>query len=212
MDASDPLSLNLYTYCNNNPVMYVDPSGHWLLPALAIVGGILLATLTSCDNNDSETLNSEFYDPKSPMYDGGFWTYEEALQAGYTRAYYKAFDENRNSKHEYGVFIYSQTVPISLTKDAERFYPSDAYRKESYRTDIGHSIVVDPEHHVPKGAKINAFIHTHNQHKDENIFSDNDNLEYNMYVIDNQGYLYLLTPDNRYKYDVGFEAFGKVIP
>ena len=28
MDASDPLSLNLYTYCANNPVMYVDPSGY----------------------------------------------------------------------------------------------------------------------------------------------------------------------------------------
>ena len=28
MDASDPLSLNLYAYCCNNPVMYVDPSGH----------------------------------------------------------------------------------------------------------------------------------------------------------------------------------------
>jgi len=25
---SDPLSLNLYTYCGNNPVIYVDPSGH----------------------------------------------------------------------------------------------------------------------------------------------------------------------------------------
>ena len=28
MDASDPLSLNLYTYCCNNPVQYKDPSGH----------------------------------------------------------------------------------------------------------------------------------------------------------------------------------------
>ena len=28
MDASDPLSLNLYTYCCNNPILYVDPSGH----------------------------------------------------------------------------------------------------------------------------------------------------------------------------------------
>ena len=26
--ASDPLSLNLYTYCANNPVLFVDPSGH----------------------------------------------------------------------------------------------------------------------------------------------------------------------------------------
>jgi RHS repeat-associated protein len=26
--ASDPLSLNLYTYCHNEPVMYSDPTGH----------------------------------------------------------------------------------------------------------------------------------------------------------------------------------------
>ncbi|MFZ5352577.1 MAG: RHS repeat-associated core domain-containing protein [Bacillota bacterium] len=25
---NDPLSLNLYTYCSNEPIMYVDPSGH----------------------------------------------------------------------------------------------------------------------------------------------------------------------------------------
>jgi hypothetical protein len=28
-DPNDPLSLNLYTYCSNNPVMYIDPTGHW---------------------------------------------------------------------------------------------------------------------------------------------------------------------------------------
>jgi RHS repeat-associated protein len=27
-DINDPLSLNLYTYCFNNPVNYIDPSGH----------------------------------------------------------------------------------------------------------------------------------------------------------------------------------------
>jgi len=27
--ASDPLSLNLYTYCHNEPIMYTDPTGHW---------------------------------------------------------------------------------------------------------------------------------------------------------------------------------------
>ena len=26
--ANDPLSMNLYTYCSNNPIMYTDPSGH----------------------------------------------------------------------------------------------------------------------------------------------------------------------------------------
>ncbi len=30
-DASDPLSLNLYTYCHNEPIMYYDPSGNtWI--------------------------------------------------------------------------------------------------------------------------------------------------------------------------------------
>ncbi|MEN6312661.1 MAG: S8 family serine peptidase [Clostridiaceae bacterium] len=27
--ASDPLNLNLYTYCHNEPIMYWDPTGHW---------------------------------------------------------------------------------------------------------------------------------------------------------------------------------------
>jgi len=27
-DPSDPLSLNLYTYCHNEPIMYTDPTGH----------------------------------------------------------------------------------------------------------------------------------------------------------------------------------------
>ncbi|MGI6668769.1 MAG: RHS repeat-associated core domain-containing protein [Acetivibrionales bacterium] len=27
-DIRDPLSLNLYTYCKNNPILYFDPSGH----------------------------------------------------------------------------------------------------------------------------------------------------------------------------------------
>ena len=33
-EDKDPLSLNLYTYGNNNPVMYGDPSGHWVIDAL----------------------------------------------------------------------------------------------------------------------------------------------------------------------------------
>ena len=28
-DTGDPLSLNRYTYCSNNPIRYWDPTGHW---------------------------------------------------------------------------------------------------------------------------------------------------------------------------------------
>ncbi|MDE5649244.1 MAG: RHS repeat-associated core domain-containing protein, partial [Oscillospiraceae bacterium] len=34
---SDPLSLNLYTYCRNNPISYIDPSGHDVLAAAEFV-------------------------------------------------------------------------------------------------------------------------------------------------------------------------------
>ncbi len=32
--TSDPLSLNLYTYCHNNPLIYTDPSGHFSLKSI----------------------------------------------------------------------------------------------------------------------------------------------------------------------------------
>ena len=42
MDAADPLSLNLYTYCFSNPVMYVDPSGNWPDWGKLISGAMLI--------------------------------------------------------------------------------------------------------------------------------------------------------------------------
>ena len=46
--VNDPLSLNLYTYCHSNPLMYSDPSGHSIIIAGVSVslGTILAAGLT----------------------------------------------------------------------------------------------------------------------------------------------------------------------
>ena len=42
----DPLSLNHYTYCHNNPVLYGDPNGLWIHVLVgAVVGAILGAAL-----------------------------------------------------------------------------------------------------------------------------------------------------------------------
>ena len=37
-EYADPLSLNLYTYCANNPILYCDPSGHALEIVFDIIG------------------------------------------------------------------------------------------------------------------------------------------------------------------------------
>ena len=45
----DPLSLNLYTYCENNPILYLDESGNWpklsqILTAVAVVATVVAVT------------------------------------------------------------------------------------------------------------------------------------------------------------------------
>ena len=36
-DKNDPLSLNLYIYCYNNPLIYDDPTGHWVDTVLDVL-------------------------------------------------------------------------------------------------------------------------------------------------------------------------------
>ena len=58
MDTSDPLSLNLYTYCCNNPVMYVDPSG-------CIVSGWDIANCTKDEIEELKRLTNDWYKAES---------------------------------------------------------------------------------------------------------------------------------------------------
>ena len=52
LDPDTPNGLNLYAYCNNDPVNYADPSGHdpewwqWTLAGVAIAGAITVSILT----------------------------------------------------------------------------------------------------------------------------------------------------------------------
>lgn len=62
----DPLSLNLYTYCSNEPIMYSDPTGHtsesvssgtFVTPLQTIVGTIIGTILTGIVNNRAESVD-----------------------------------------------------------------------------------------------------------------------------------------------------------
>jgi RHS repeat-associated protein len=64
-NPSDPLSLNLYTYANNNPIMYMDSSGRFAI--LATIGIVAIGTLVGgaldlgsqliANGGDFETVN-----------------------------------------------------------------------------------------------------------------------------------------------------------
>ena len=40
--VNDPLSINLYTHCQNNPLRYTDPDGHIPLLAITAIGGAVI--------------------------------------------------------------------------------------------------------------------------------------------------------------------------
>ncbi len=47
-EYNDPLSLNLYTYCQNDPITYNDPNGHFLNVVIgAFIGGVVNTAITA---------------------------------------------------------------------------------------------------------------------------------------------------------------------
>ena len=62
LDPETPNGLNLYVYCNNDPVNYVDPSGHSVILTLALIGlgvgvGLGLGYAAYTDYQDDDDIN-----------------------------------------------------------------------------------------------------------------------------------------------------------
>jgi len=66
-NINDPLSLNLYTYCNNSPLIYDDPTGHW--PHI-LVGAIIGAVAGVAMNAVSDYLDDGKFNSKWQTYVG----------------------------------------------------------------------------------------------------------------------------------------------
>ena len=212
MDASDPLSLNLYTYCCNNPVMYVDPNGHFGVGAILLLGATLLlsASLTSCNANPNnedvsktDTAMDEFFDPESPMFIGGYDTYEEAFDAALYDVYSTAFGKNSNEK-EHMVYVYSTTIEIGGYGSVERFDYVRPYSDSLFPSDLNN---VRDHTEYARGYQILASIHTHPWHNENIIYTDMDYRNYDSYVVDIDRWLYCLSPGQNY---AEYTNYGKI--
>ena len=56
-EITDPLSLNKYTYCHNNPVYYTDPTGHFPLLVVTAVAGLVAGAIAGAI---SSSMQGEF--------------------------------------------------------------------------------------------------------------------------------------------------------
>jgi len=61
-DRNDPLSLNLYTYCSNEPMMYTDPSGHFSIAGTIVsrvVSSVVKQIVSSTTSKKSSKASSK---------------------------------------------------------------------------------------------------------------------------------------------------------
>lgn len=104
---SDPLSLNLYTYCRNNPIRYVDPSGH---SYATLPDGTTMTINSAADAEKFYFLrDKQLVNSSENALSSGKYTVSDVVSA------YKREDARNNS---YNVPTYDQFVMMSKKRTA----------------------------------------------------------------------------------------------
>jgi RHS repeat-associated protein len=102
-EEANPLSLNLYTYCHNDPVNYVDPSGHF---ALGIIGGIvagigaIVSSGSSSSSSGSGSSSSSSVVPNSIISNGTIVDTKNGPVIDYSSGGGDSYSSSSNSSSE----------------------------------------------------------------------------------------------------------------
>ena len=86
LDTETPNGINLYVYCNNDPVNYKDPSGRLAITTIAIITGAIIGfgiSATSSIVTQLEEHNGDWskVNPWEVLYDGAFGAINGGLAA-----------------------------------------------------------------------------------------------------------------------------------
>ena len=101
----DPLSLNLYTYCYNNPLIYIDPSGHLSLKDISsFINKVKKSILIKNDSFHSNFTHSE--DGAIELDDSGSVSYETIF-----------YSKKRTARRDSGLADYSDEEISKKARD-----------------------------------------------------------------------------------------------
>ena len=101
----DPLSLNLYTYCYNNPLIYIDPSGHLSLKDISsFINKVKKSILIKNDSFHSNFTHSE--DGAIELDDSGSVSYEAIF-----------YSKKRTARRDSGLADYSDEEISKKARD-----------------------------------------------------------------------------------------------
>ena len=147
--------MNLYAYCNNNPVSFIDPSGKFIISALLLAGVIITSSIIL--KSDS-------------VYDSGIKKMEEDAVMLATENYHsdvldavEAWGEENSKasiidKRERGAFIYSKEI------SGKKYYYIGKTRT-GYETTCWNAFIFG---YLFREGKIEGFIHTHTPYPNKN--------------------------------------------
>ena len=146
------LGYNMFAYCNNNPIMYVDPSGEIIIDIFLLVlgGAALVVGLSSCSSStNQESYNTNdtdyFWAEEDPILSKGRHnSFEEALNTAVDNAQYYA----NNHDKEVGYYIYELYGGYYVSLPQSGILAT----KTSVKIDTSGA---------PRGSTVLATLHTH---------------------------------------------------